>query len=401
MLTPAKQPPAGRRERHAIAAARMRMLLRLLALPVSAISAAPLTAQPPLAALAPADGRLDDGFSHITGVRELRDGRLLVADEKVFRLFVADWSSGQVLQVGRKGRGPAEYRGLLGLMPLAGDSTLVEDVGNERWLLLDGARIVATVNYQATRGRSAADPPRLRRAGAVVAVEPFAFSPTPRGEPSRMYIFAESLRVILEDRTTGRRDLLGRIRGRSRGDRHVMHPVVPGGAPIVWVIGNPLAVEEQARLFPDGWVAVAWLDPYRVDWRRPDGRWIRGAPLPFEHVPVDAHPAARRARAASTPRRASAPATCHPGRPNCRRSTTTGSSRPPAAGSSSAARPTRGSAACATTSWTAPAGWWADWRWLSGRRSSGSARDRSMLPRATTTTSGGSRATRGGEQKPG
>ena len=47
---------------------------------------------------------------------------------------------------------------------------------------------------------------------------------------------------------------------------------------------HPLSVGEEALLFTDGWLAVARLEPYRVDWRTPDGRWIRGAALP---VPLE------------------------------------------------------------------------------------------------------------------
>jgi hypothetical protein len=48
-----------------------------------------------------------------------------------------------------------------------------------------------------------------------------------------------------------------------------------------------LDTEEQGILFPDGWIAVARLDPYRVDWRSPAGGWRRGSPLPFASTPVD------------------------------------------------------------------------------------------------------------------
>lgn len=43
---------------------------------------------------------------------------------------------------------------------------------------------------------------------------------------------------------------------------------------------------ELTRLFPDGWLAVARVQPYRVDWRTPDGRWILGKPLPSPVVRV-------------------------------------------------------------------------------------------------------------------
>ena len=36
-------------------------------------------------------------------------------------------------------------------------------------------------------------------------------------------------------------------------------------------------------MHPDGWIAVVRINPFRVDWRSPEGRWTLGAPLP---VPV-------------------------------------------------------------------------------------------------------------------
>src|SRR6185436_12515924 len=35
------------------------------------------------------------------------------------------------------------------------------------------------------------------------------------------------------------------------------------------------------------WVAIARMDPYRVEWIAPDGKRIRGEPLPFERVRLD------------------------------------------------------------------------------------------------------------------
>jgi hypothetical protein len=51
--------------------------------------------------------------------------------------------------------------------------------------------------------------------------------------------------------------------------------------------GTTLAADETAVLFPDGWVAVVRMNPYRVDWRSPDGRWVHGKPLPYERIPID------------------------------------------------------------------------------------------------------------------
>jgi hypothetical protein len=46
------------------------------------------------------------------------------------------------------------------------------------------------------------------------------------------------------------------------------------------------AVGEEVAVAPDGWIAVARLDPLRVDWIRPDGRVVRGAPTGDAPVPL-------------------------------------------------------------------------------------------------------------------
>jgi hypothetical protein len=51
-------------------------------------------------------------------------------------------------------------------------------------------------------------------------------------------------------------------------------------------LANPLLISDQATLFPDGWIAIAAISPYRVDWLPPGRGWIRGSPLPFAEVPV-------------------------------------------------------------------------------------------------------------------
>jgi hypothetical protein len=45
-----------------------------------------------------------------------------------------------------------------------------------------------------------------------------------------------------------------------------------------------MRVSEAARLFADGWTAIVRVDPYRVDWRAPDGRWTLGRALPLRAV---------------------------------------------------------------------------------------------------------------------
>lgn len=221
-------------------------------------------------------------FTRVTSVRELRDGSLLVADQAEGRLVLVRWGSAEVTAIGRAGNGPGEYRAVGWLYALAGDSTLFTDSYLGRWLLLDGPSIVATVGEQRTLNRllggqlSGAD-----EFGHVLGVRGEVFS----GRAPRTRETADSLLLLLAGRAAQRVDTIARLKGRGGGGFHVGQR--EGGRPAFIVTANPLSSEDQALLFRDGWMAVARTEPYRVDWRAPDGRCVRGAPLPFTAVRVN------------------------------------------------------------------------------------------------------------------
>ena len=134
------------------------------------------------------------------------------------------------------------------------------------------------------------------RSGRVLGLEGFAFRPEVSGIS---HADADSLRFLLtpgsvfgaEGRTSaGEFDTIAEVGGRSRlGVKINRDEMIFEGQRMHTNsrTKSPLASEGEAWLFPDGWIAVAHPDPYRVDWRRPDGRWIRGAPLSFTPVKVD------------------------------------------------------------------------------------------------------------------
>jgi hypothetical protein len=253
------------------------------ALALIAIAFSPGVAQKvPAISLKPADAKLDEEFTLIRAVRELADGRVLVADARDGRLVVADLRSGAVQQISRTGGGPGEYRTLSALLALGGDSTLVSDAGNRRWLLMDGARIVATLPPET---------PAIKLApGIVYGADRMGHVLTSRSAPrpnnSDFTAPPDSMFILLVNRSTGSADTIGRA---------LPQPAVvsvpernPDGSPkSVNVMMVPLTAGEQVQLFPDGWVAEARMDPYRVDWRAPNGTWRRGAPLPLTIVKVD------------------------------------------------------------------------------------------------------------------
>jgi len=264
----------------------------------AALSTVSVAAQSPApTALRPPSAELDEGFSRIGWVRELADGRLIVVDQFERRLVVVDFRTGAVRDIARAGQGPGEVRIIYGLVALGGDSTLVEDRQARRWLIFDGERAVATV-ISAPR----APVPALAGAdgrGRLLDIQGFAFRRSPGVPYTPMRVNAESVLVLVRYRERGGRgadpgapgrlasriDTIARLRGAGRGQTLVWRSAPPPAS--WWLLENPLAAEEQALLFQDGWIALAFADPYRVEWVTPEGSRVRAAPMAETPVAVD------------------------------------------------------------------------------------------------------------------
>lgn len=245
------------------------------------------TAEPPVIDLPVADLTLQGReFSRVRSVAELGDGRVLVTDVIENSLYVADLRTHEVRTEGRTGEGPGEYGRVGYLYPLGGDSTVF--VGEPpRLLLLVGDRIVRTLDPVSPRlgmGDTGEPPWGVDRTGRVLGVAGFAFQP--RSGWSRTH--ADSLHILLSfgsifDAAPSEPDTIARVGGQGRwGLARVARVAQMGGEEVTMhsTLASPLASEGQGWLFPDGWVALAHPEPYRVDWRSPGGEWLRGAPLP-------------------------------------------------------------------------------------------------------------------------
>ena len=237
-----------------------------------------LSAQSPRERPLKPGARFPEDFVGITSVRELADGRVFVTDPQGRNLVLADFASGKLDTIGRKGRGPNEFSFAAPLVELVGDSSIMALPTDRRWLLLDGPRIVATLPPDAPLVADGHFLSGADRDGHVLYE---------RGEPTRSGVtitdHRDSSYVVLADRRTGRGDTVARKRiAESRREAQV-----DASGRILrsqMKMGSPLAVSEPARLLLDGWIFIVRRDPYRVDWRRPDGTWIHGAPLPNEKV---------------------------------------------------------------------------------------------------------------------
>jgi hypothetical protein len=239
-----------------------------------------LSAQQGVVRLEPANARLEQEFSDLTALRELADGRVLLFDRREERFVVASFADGIVRDVARKGQGPREYEFVGALLALPGDSTIAADQ-TRRWLMLVGDSVVAKL---------LPEHPALQR-----------ITLAPLGADNRGHVLtrsfggptanSDSTTVLMVHRVTGQADTVTRV---ANGPRSRLQA---GRGGSLRLSNPPMRTNEEPLLFPDGWVAVARIDPYRVDWRAPDGRWALGRPLPFRAArTTDAERAAYLAR---------------------------------------------------------------------------------------------------------
>ena len=250
---------------------------------------------PKRVALPAHDARLDVAFTAITSVRELSDGRILVTDPQDLQLVVADFRAGDSKQISRRGQGPGEYGMAAPLHGIGGDSSLMADFMGRRILLLDGDKVVATIPadnpiIRATQGF-------VRYADRFGHVLSLKSAEAPTGES--VTGVRDSSTVLRFHRTTGKVDTITKVL-----DRPVERTVVrnaKGEISSSSFRALRLRVGEQFIMHPDGWIAVVRINPFRVDWRSPEGRWTLGAPLPVPVIRMtEKEKAASRARTAAS-----------------------------------------------------------------------------------------------------
>lgn len=220
-----------------------------------------------------ADATLSEPFTGIYSIRELSDGRVLLSDNSdETRLVIANLRTGAVRTLGHQGSGPSEYRRAGKLFALTGDSTLLMDADrNRRWLMLVRDSIVRTLRPD--------DPDVGAVPGDVFGVDTAGHLLSIRGAGAdHLSRDVSRLRnvAILSSRRGAKPDTILQLRGY---DQHVRFNAARSFSIHTMLVGS---AEEQVQLFLDGWISIVRVEPYRVEWRKPDGTIIRGPDLPWE-----------------------------------------------------------------------------------------------------------------------
>lgn len=226
---------------------------------------------PPLRRLTTPDLTYRIGFTAVSGLRELRDGRVLVADSRERTLQLIDLRTGASKAVGREGAGPREWGLPTRLYALPGDSTLMSDMMNARYLLIlpngepgptfqiaDGspAAMASLVTVDA-RGRLIMQ--RARSGGADVDAGSSGI-----------------VDVLRYDRSTRRLDTIAQLTA-PRGERS--GAMTMSGGMLRTFTNLPFAASDQVVNSMSALserVAIVRAAPYRVDWIDAGGRVQNG-----------------------------------------------------------------------------------------------------------------------------
>lgn len=234
------------------------------------------------------DGEASEAFTNISAVRELPDGKMLVADRTDKVVQLVDFATGSATRVGREGRGPGEYSLPMALIPLPDGSTLVHDGLDRRFLTIGpdgkpgsfldlppspsgggpgGGMMIGGLNMQAdARGR-------IYFQGA-----PFSFETGAQ---------LDSVAVLRWDRTSPRLDTVAYFKlppGSASMNRRG-----PGGGNVSVRLGGGQKVFSPAEAWTvtgDGRVARILPAPYRIVWYEAPGRVVPGPVQPYTPIKV-------------------------------------------------------------------------------------------------------------------
>lgn len=288
------------------------MSFRAIVTVTFAVAAMPLGAQQAPRTLPAPDVEYEEPFSQlgVGTIRELRDGRLIVADPRDKIVSLVDMRRGSATKIGREGSGPQEFGLPMRLFPAPGDTTILFDPLNSRYL------VIGPTGVPVNTFRTEADPeaPAGARPGAPAGAQgaPRAGGPGPgmvmlgggftaRAADAQGRLYGESAGISFDadgrpqqsdsaalvrfERGTRRLDTLAYLK-LARGNTQVSGS--QGNMRMMVGAANPLTPRDEWSVFPDGRVAIVRGADYRVEFILPNGARQAGAPIAYTPVRMNA-----------------------------------------------------------------------------------------------------------------
>ena len=208
------------------------------------------------------DVTYSEPFGYLSGIRELADGRVLVADPVGQVLLRIDMDAGTADTLGRQGRGPQEYNGPDQVFPLPGDSTLLVDLGNGRLIVIDPDGVfVEWIPTNPTTGKRRKRPEFVDGAGHSYF--------------TALSNQSDSIPVYRFDRASGEETQVAQTCCTEYARRELRRVKPMYVQYDDWAVGT------------DGRLAVIRTNGFSVDWHFPDGQVSQGPPNDVENFALN------------------------------------------------------------------------------------------------------------------
>jgi hypothetical protein len=220
-------------------------------------------------------------FTEITGVRELRDGRILMVDRLERSVQILDLRTGTSEPLGRMGKGPGEYTLPVALIALAGDSSGIAD---------EATRRILVVKPDATTGGVVPLYP-----SSLGAFDDYQLHGT--AGDNRSLLYAIGINRGMVNGRTFRNDSAPILRWTPQEERadtaawtSTQGTMITASSirrvSNIAVDKHPFEGTDQWAVARDGRVAVVDPATYMIHWTDSDGRETVTGPIAFTPVPV-------------------------------------------------------------------------------------------------------------------
>lgn len=215
----------------------------------------------PVVSLTKPEAEFAEPFDQVSGVRELSNGRVVVADLFAKSVAMADFRSGALTKIGREGQGPGEYAFPINVLPLPGDTTLIVDPAQRRFVKVapDG-KAVGLVSFP--EGAGGMGNMRGTDAQGRVYLQASPFGARLPGEGRLTRELPDSAPILRWHPASGRIDTLAKVKLAA------MATATSGNANARSVVmrQQPFSARDEWAVTPDGRVGIARVSDYHVDW---------------------------------------------------------------------------------------------------------------------------------------
>lgn len=278
-----------------------------------ALSPVVLPAQVATRTLAKPEVEFAEPFSAVASIRELRDGRVLVADTRDKIVQLVDLKAGKASKVGREGSGPGEYGLPMALVGLPGDTSVIFDPLNSRYLtVLPDGKPGATFRLEdgapAPKAADASEPVSAGAAGGrgmvmagggrggmtmmmaprtVDAQGRFYFEGSPISFGPNGPVASDSAPVMRYDRKTYKYDTLTFVQ-LPKGGAQVSSSSGGGRSNMTVRIGGrtPFPARDAWAALPNGSIVVVRVSDYHLELISPSKQVTRGPAIAYTPVKV-------------------------------------------------------------------------------------------------------------------